>query len=69
MTIFVKEMDILKSTLHQGKKITEYIVYLMIDEIAVEAYMEYGYENKNNRINFLKQKYKINNIMNSYISN
>jgi hypothetical protein len=54
MTILSKEIDKYKSAKHKKKIITEYIVYLMIDNIPIEAYIEFGSNNMHNRINIIK---------------
>lgn len=53
MQILTKEIDKYKSTFHKGRVISEYIIYIMIDEVIIEAYTELGEENKNNRLRIL----------------
>lgn len=42
MDILVKEIDVLKSTKFKGKVLSEYIIYLMVDETPIEAYTVFG---------------------------
>lgn len=61
MKILVNEIDIYKSSVNKTKKISEYIIYLMFENTPVEAFIEYGVEAKNKKINELTSLYRINN--------
>ena len=50
MTILIKENDKYTSNLHKGRFILEYIIYLMIGEVATEAFLEVGETNKDKRL-------------------
>lgn len=54
MRIVWKEVDIYKSTQFKGKTLPEYIIYVMVDDTIIEAYIEIGDENKLKRIETLK---------------
>jgi len=51
MKIVVKESDKLVSTLHKGKVISEYLVYLMDGDKPLMCYIEFGEPSKNDRVN------------------
>lgn len=57
MKIIIKEIDKLISTLHKGRVITEYLIYLVHDTDGIpaplEAYTEFGEEAKKTRVNEL----------------
>lgn len=44
-----------KSTIHNNKAITEYIVYVMVDETPIEAYTELGVDAVIDRVFKLKE--------------
>lgn len=46
MYILVKKIDEYKSKNHKNKVIPEFIVYLMIDDTAIEAVTAFGEEQK-----------------------
>lgn len=52
-TILIKEIDVLRSKMHRGKKITEYLVYLIENDIKLACYSEIGVDAKNLRVNEL----------------
>jgi len=54
MEIVVKEIDQLKSIKHKNRKITEYIIYLMVGPTIIEAYTEIGDDNKNKKLKELE---------------
>ena len=60
--IIVKEFDRLHSKTFKGKFISEYIIYLMDNDIKLEAYIEIGDKDKNERIEMItssnKEDYK-----------
>lgn len=60
--IIVKEFDRLHSKTFKGKFISEYIIYLMDDDIKLEAYTEIGDKAKNERLEMItssnKEDYK-----------
>lgn len=60
MYISVKTIDTLKSTVHKGRVISEYIIYVMIGDVAIKAYTEYGSKACVDRIDELKKEYNIN---------
>ncbi len=63
--IVVKEIDKLKSTMNGDKVITEYLIYLILNQgsgdIKLNGYTEYGEKNKEARINELIVEHFINN--------
>lgn len=61
MNLLVKEIDKYQSKKFKNKIIKEYIIYLMIDEIPIMAFLEIGETAKNIRIIELLSKYYINN--------
>ena len=60
--IIVKEFDRLHSKTFKGKFISEYIIYLMDNDIKLEAYTEIGDKAKNERLEMItssnKEDYK-----------
>jgi len=63
--IIVKEIDKLKSSVFEDKLITEYLIYLILNQgggdIIVEGFTEYGEKNKEARIDELVLEHFINN--------
>lgn len=63
--IVVKEIDKLKSTINGDKVITEYLIYLILNQgggdIKLNGFTEYGETNKNTRINELIVEHFISN--------
>lgn len=63
--IVVKEIDKLKSTMNGDKVITEYLIYLILNQgggdIKLNGFTEYGEKNKDARINELIVEHFINN--------
>jgi hypothetical protein len=63
--IIVKEIDKLKSSAFDDKVITEYLIYLVLNQgsgdIKLEGFTEYGEKNKDARINELIIEHFINN--------
>ena len=63
--IVVKEIDKLKSTMNGDKVITEYLIYLILNQgggdIKLNGFTEYSEANKNARINELIVEHFINN--------
>jgi len=55
--IVVKEIDKLVSVVSPTRVVTEYMVYLMVNEQKVAAYLELGEEAKNIRVNELIVKH------------
>jgi hypothetical protein len=51
--IIVKEIDRLNSTVFKEKQISEYLIYLMLDDIKLNAYTEIGSYAKKERVNEL----------------
>jgi hypothetical protein len=51
--ILIKEIDKLKSTTTKDKFISQYIIYYMVNEARVEAFIEFGDEAMNLRVNEL----------------
>lgn len=51
--IIVKEFDRLHSKTFKGKFISEYIIYLMDNDIKLETYTEIGDKAKNERIEMI----------------
>ena len=52
-SILIKEVDQLKSKLHKNKVISEYLVYLMENDVKLACYSEVGRESKDMRVNEL----------------
>jgi hypothetical protein len=50
MKILVKECDRLKSSLHKGRYVSEYIIYLIDKEIPIECHTVIGLDAKNDKI-------------------
>lgn len=63
--IIVKEIDKLRSTSFEDKVITEYLIYLILNQgggdIKLEGFTEYGEKNKDARINELIVEHFISN--------
>ena len=63
--IIVKEIDKLKSSVFEDKLVTEYLIYLILNQgggdIIVEGFTEYGEKNKEARIDELVLEHFINN--------
>jgi hypothetical protein len=60
MYILVKKIDTLKSKIHKGKTINEYIIYIMIADVAIKAYLVYGKHEMIDKIDSLKEQHNIN---------
>ena len=58
MDILVKEIDVYKNK--RKKELFEYIIYLLVGKIPIEAYIVIGSENKNKKIKEIESNYKIN---------
>ena len=60
--IIVKEFDRLHSKTFKGKFISEYLIYLMDNDIKLETYIELGDKAKNERVEMItssnKEDYK-----------
>ena len=75
--IIIKEIDKYKSKQFKNKTISEYIIYLMNDDIKLETFVVIGEEEKNKRVDMLLSssfKTKINgeeykNIVETIINN
>ena len=52
-SILIKEVDQLKSKLHKNKVISEYLVYLIENDVKLACYSELGKESKDMRVNEL----------------
>lgn len=50
MNLLVKQIDAFKSVKHKGRTIAEYIIYVMIGDMPIRAYVEIGKEAKDRRI-------------------
>jgi len=63
--IVVKEIDRLKSSTFSDKTITEYLIYLVLNQgggdIIMEGFTEYGEKNKDAKVNELIIEHFINN--------
>lgn len=53
MKIIIKESDRLKSSLHKNRLVSEYLVYLMNGEVAIECHNVIGNDAKNIKVNEL----------------
>ena len=70
MKILVKEIDLYKSVINRKQYVSKYLIYLMYEDTLVSAYIEYGEDSKNRKIQELDRKYQItNNITNEYLIN
>ena len=56
MRIVTKEIDQYTSMVHADKMISEYIIYLMVDDMPIEAYTELGIALRDKRIEFLNRR-------------
>lgn len=56
MRIITKEIDQYTSMVHADKIISEYIIYLMIDDMPIEAYTEFGIKGRNKRVEYLNRR-------------
>ena len=54
MHILIKLIDTYYSKQHKGKTLNEYIVYVMVDDVLVEAYTEIGSEKVVNLVDELR---------------
>lgn len=62
MRILIKENDKLKSVRHKGRMVSEYLIYLMVDNVAVKCYNEIGENAKLDRVNdILLREFNIDN--------
>lgn len=52
-SILIKEIDQLYSNLHKNRMVSEYLVYLMQNDVKLECYSELGKEAKDMRVNEL----------------
>jgi hypothetical protein len=63
--IIVKEIDKLKSGVFENKVISEYLIYLILNQgsgdIILQGFTEYGEKNKDTRINELIVEHFIDN--------
>ncbi len=50
MKVVVKECDRFKSTLHKNRYISEYLIYIMIDDIPIECHSAIGEDAKNDKL-------------------
>jgi hypothetical protein len=50
MVLVSKEIDTYNSTKHEGRRVTEFIIYVMNGNTPIAAYTEIGEENRNNRL-------------------
>jgi hypothetical protein len=62
MHILTKVIDEYKSKTHKGKVLNEYIVYLMVDNITIEARTAFGKEQKDLTVLDIIKKYSGNTI-------
>ena len=56
MRIVTKEIDQYTSMVHTDKMISEYIIYLMVDDMPIEAYTELGIKERDKRVAFLNRR-------------
>lgn len=69
MKILIKENDRLKSTIHKGRMVSEYLIYLMNGEIPVKCFNEVGDIAKQDRVNeILLTDFEINDWKNNNLS-
>jgi hypothetical protein len=52
-SILIKEIDQLHSNLHNDRVVSEYLIYLMQNDVKLECYSELGKEAKDMRVNEL----------------
>jgi hypothetical protein len=52
-SIIIKEIDQLQSKLHKNRLVSEYLVYLMQNDVKLACYSELGKESKDMRVNEL----------------
>ena len=52
-SIIIKEIDQLQSRLHKNRLVSEYLVYLMQNDVKLACYSELGKESKDMRVNEL----------------
>ncbi len=52
-SIIIKEVDQLQSKLHKNRVVSEYLVYLMQNDVKLACYSELGEESKDMRVNEL----------------
>ena len=57
MEIKIKKIDELVSTLHLGRKVNEYMIYLSIGDVNISAYNEFGESAKLYRVVELLKEY------------
>jgi len=51
--ILIKEIDKYQSTSFENKTISEYLIYLMEDDVKVSAFTEIGEKAKKERVNMM----------------
>lgn len=64
MKIIIKESDRLRSSLHKNRVISEYLVYLMNEDVAIKCFNLIGNEAKKDKVNELLLAYFV--IDNTY---
>jgi hypothetical protein len=52
-SILIKEVDQLHSKVHKNRLVSEYLVYLMENDVKLACYSELGKESKDMRVNEL----------------
>lgn len=63
MHILIKTIDRLKSMTHKNRVIPEFIIYIMIDEIPIIAYIKIGKSDMIDKLEEIKLQYNITNVM------
>jgi len=51
--IVIKEIDRFNSTVHKPKSVSEYLIYIVLDDVKIKAYTEIGESAKKERVNEL----------------
>lgn len=52
-SILIKEVDQLHSKVHKNRLVSEYLIYLIQNDVKLACYSELGKENKDMRVNEL----------------
>jgi len=64
MKILIKENDRLKSSMHKNRLVSEYLVYLMSDKMALQCFNVIGDDAKKDKVNELLCMYFVSDNWN-----
>lgn len=67
MRIVAREIDKYKSTVHEDKYISEYIIYLMVENVPIEAHLMMGTKDRDKTVSQLNLLHNIDSITHEYL--